>query len=76
MKKILIPLSVSLLLVALIAYFLASDSGEQYEEYDGVESARQAAGQGGSAAAATRGCGQGAWQQRVAAITGRGRANS
>ena len=26
MKKILIPLSVSLLLVALIAYFLASDS--------------------------------------------------
>ena len=46
MKKILIPLSVSLLLVALIAYFLASDSGEQYEEYDGTESVQQAAEQG------------------------------
>ena len=46
MKKILIPLSVSLLLVALIAYFLASDSGVQYEEYDGVESARQTTEQG------------------------------
>ena len=52
MKKILIPLSVSLLLVALIAYFLASDSGVQYEEYDGVESARQAAGQGEGAGGA------------------------
>ena len=48
MKKILIPLSVSLLLVALIAYFLASDSGEQYEEYDGVESAQQTTEQGDS----------------------------
>ena len=47
MKKILIPLSVSLLLVALIAYFLASDSGEQYEEYDGTESVQQTAEQGG-----------------------------
>ena len=46
MKKILTPLSVSLLLVALIAYFLASDSGEQYEEYDGTESVQQAAEQG------------------------------
>ncbi|HBO52627.1 MAG TPA: hypothetical protein DD471_11640, partial [Planctomycetes bacterium] len=52
MKKILIPLSVSLLLVALIAYFLASDSGEQYEEYDGVESAQQATEQGGGAGGA------------------------
>ena len=46
MKKILIPLSVSLLLVALIAYFLASDSGKQYEEYDGAESAQQTTEQG------------------------------
>ena len=41
MKKILIPLSISLLLVALVAFFLAPGSGELYDEYDAAETVLQ-----------------------------------